>query len=205
MRAVLLVSFVTAPLLSFVPAPLPSAPAQTTVVRIRIETEVGDIVAELFPDRAPATVANFLKYVDAGHYHGGSFYRAVRPDNQPDSPVKIEVIQGGVHPWRQDSPFPQTALERTSVTGLMHRDGALSMARGKPDTATSQFFICIGDQPELDFGGKRNADGQGFAAFGQVIEGMDVVRRIQASRAEGQGIMPPIRILKIVRVPSPEG
>ena len=95
--------------------------------------------------------------------------------------------------------FPPIALERTSAIGLLHRDGTLSMARNEPDTATSDFFICIGDQPSLDFGGKRNPDGQGFAAFGRVVKGMDVVRKIQAAPAQEQTLTPPVRILKISR------
>jgi len=91
-------------------------------------------------------------------------------------------------------------LERTSVTGLRHVDGTLSMARGGPDSATSSFFICIGDQPALDFGGHRNLDGQGFAAFGRVTRGMDVVKKIQASPAEAQRLTPPVIITRIVRI-----
>jgi peptidyl-prolyl cis-trans isomerase A (cyclophilin A) len=84
---------------------------------------------------------------------------------------------------------------------LKHKDGTISMARDGPDTATSDFFICLGDQPELDFGGKRNPDGQGFAAFGRVVNGMDVVRKIQAAPAEGQALKPPVKVLKATRVP----
>ena len=168
-------------------------------VSIRIETEAGNIVAELYPDKAPATVANFLRYVDGGFFNGGCFMRTVRPDNE-QNPVKIQVIQAVVHPWKENNSFPPVALERTSVTGIRHVDGAISMARSEPNSATSSFFICIGDQPELDFGGKRNPDGQGFAAFGRVTQGMDVVRRIQMSPAEGQALVPLVRILSIVRV-----
>lgn len=169
-------------------------PADTLLVRI--ETEVGDIVVRLAPE-APATTANFLAYVRAGHYDGGSFFRTVRADNQEAAPVRIDVVQADVHPWWANFARPPIALERTRETGLRHRDGTLSMARGGPDTATSSFFICVGDQPELDFGGRRNPDGQGFAAFGQVIEGMEVVRRIHAMRARGQAIEPPVRILRV--------
>jgi peptidyl-prolyl cis-trans isomerase A (cyclophilin A) len=168
-------------------------------VSVRIETEAGNMVAELYPDRAPATVGNFLRYVDAGFFNGGCFMRTVRPDNE-QNPVKIEVIQAIVHPWKENNSFPAIALERTSVTGVRHVDGAMSMARGEPNTATSSFFICIGDQPELDFGGKRNPDGQGFAAFGRVTRGMEVVRRIQNSPAEGQALVPLVRIISISRV-----
>ena len=115
--------------------------------------------------------------------------------------VKIEVIQASANPAKSRAGFPPIKLERTRDTGLKHLDGTLSMARNGPDTATSDFFICIGDQPELDFGGKRNPDGQGFAAFGRVVKGMDVVRKIQRSPAEGQTLKPPVKILSVVRKP----
>ena len=170
---------------------------------IRIHTDLGVIEAELHADQAPRSVENFLKYVEAGHYTGGQFHRTVRlhPDNQPNNPVKIEVIQGGVNPEFSEKDRPAIALERTRDTGLKHLDCTLSMARAGPDTATSDFFICLGDQPELDFGGKRNPDGQGFAAFGRVTKGMDIVKKIQTAPADGQKLTPPVRILKIERVP----
>jgi peptidyl-prolyl cis-trans isomerase A (cyclophilin A) len=168
-------------------------------VSVRIETEAGNIIAELYPDKAPATVANFLRYVDGGLFNGGCFMRTVRPDNE-QNPVKIQVIQAVVHPWKENNSFPPIALERTNVTGIRHVDGAISMARSEPNSATSSFFICIGDQPELDFGGKRNQDGQGFAAFGRVTQGMNVVREIQMSPAEGQALVPLVRINSIVRI-----
>jgi peptidyl-prolyl cis-trans isomerase A (cyclophilin A) len=121
--------------------------------------------------------------------------------NQQDNPVKIEVIQAGVSAAHADDGFPPIPLERTSVTGLQHTDGTISMARGQPDSATSGWFICINDQPALDFGGARNPDGQGFAAFGRVVQGMDVVRKIQqAPNAEAQRLTPPIRIVKAARI-----
>lgn len=147
-----------------------------------LKTSVGEIRFELYPEKAPKTVANFLKYVDGGHFEGGSFYRVVRIDNQERNTVKIEVIQGGLLESETSIKYDPIALERTNVTGLRHRDGTLSMARSDPDSATSEFFICINDQPSLDFGGKRNPDGQGFAAFGRVIEGMDIVRKIQRTK-----------------------
>lgn len=171
--------------------------------QLRLTTELGAIEVELFADQAPVTVANFLKYVDAGRYTDGVFHRTVKlnPDNQPGNAVKIEVIQGGVNPKLSDEDWPAIALERTRDTGLKHLDGTLSMARAGPDTATSDFFICIDDQPELDFGGKRNPDGQGFAAFGRVTKGLDIIKEIQTSPAEGQKLTPPVRILKIERLP----
>ena len=164
-------------------------------VRVLFHTELGDIVMELDAAHAPITTANFLKYVNAGMYNGGEFHRTVTLENQPQNNVKIQVIQGGIPADREKDAFAPIALERTSQTGLKHKDGTISMARDIPDSAISDFFICIGDQPELDFGGKRNPDGQGFAAFGKVIRGMDIVRKIQSSSAEGQKLTPPIKIL----------
>ncbi len=143
-------------------------------------------------------MANFLRYVDAGRYAGGRFHRAVTPANQPDSPVKIEVIQAGPKPGAEE--FPPVPLERTRDTGLRHTDGAVSMARDEPDTATGDFFVCVGNQPELDFGGKRNPDGQGFAAFGTVTKGMAVVRAIQKAKADGQTLSPAVEIMRAERM-----
>jgi peptidyl-prolyl cis-trans isomerase A (cyclophilin A) len=170
-------------------------------VRVLIETDKGDIEIELDAAKAPNTVANFLKYVDGKHYDGGKFHRTVTPDNQPDNKVKIEVVQAGINPDKTKDEFKAIKLERTKDTGLKHKDGTISMARDGPDTATSDFFLCIGDQPELDFGGKRNPDGQGFAAFGRVTKGADVVKKIQASAAKDQTLTPAITIKKIARVP----
>ena len=187
-----------------------SAHTQTTSppLRVRVQTELGDIVVEVDQARAPVTASNFLKYVDAGHYDGGTWHRTVKMDNQPESTVKIEVIQAGVNPAQSKSGFPAIALERTSTTGITHKDGVISMARGTPDSATSGWFICINDQPSLDFGGMRNPDGQGFAAFGKVVSGMEVVRKIQmapssttrVTNPEAQKLTPPIKILKVARV-----
>ena len=169
-----------------------------SVVTIVIKTELGDIQAELYLKKAPVTCANFLKYVSLCGDRGGTFYRTVTMDNQPDSKVKIEVIQGGFNLEGFDTaqiiPIP---LERTSKTGLSHKNGTLSMARSDPDSGSTEFFICIGDQPSLDYGGMRNPDGQGFAAFGRVIQGMDIVKKIQTSSAIGQSLTPPTRIIKI--------
>ena len=176
-------------------------PAAQGPVRVLVHTELGDIVLEVDTKAAPNTATNFLRYLDAGHYDGGSFHRTVKMDNQPDSPVKIEVIQAGVSESRAKEGFPPILLERTSVTGLRHTDGAISMARGQADSATSGWFICINNQPSLDFGGARNPDGQGFAAFGRVVQGMDVVRKIQgAANTDAQRLTPPIKILKAARI-----
>ena len=205
------VSFVLGALIAIaIGAQVASAQTSSGIVRVRVQTELGDIIVEVDCKRAPITAANFLKYVDAGHYDGGTWHRTVKMDNQPESPVKIEVIQAGVNPDKAKDGFPPIPLERTSVTGILHKDATVSMARGAPDSATSGWFICINDQPELDFGGKRNPDGQGFAAFGRVVAGMDVVRKIQmapsssnrTSNTEAQRLTPAIKIVKVTRVAS---
>ena len=180
--------------------------AQSPVV-VTIETEMGSIGVQLEPARAPITVANFLRYVDAGLYDGGRFHRAVTLTNQTRQDVKIEVIQGGrsQDSVKQQRGFGAIALERTSNTGLKHVDGTISMARGTAaDSAVSDFFICVNDQPTLDHGGARSADSQGFAAFGRVISGMEIVRKIQQSPADAkERLTPPIKIVRIVRRAGP--
>jgi cyclophilin family peptidyl-prolyl cis-trans isomerase len=168
--------------------------------RVQIDTALGNITVELDAVHAPRTTANFLRYVLDGFYSDGRFYRVVTEDNQPNEAVKIEVVQAGASVEREDESYDPIVLERTSETGLRHLDGAISMARSGPDTATHSFFICVGDQPELDFGGRRNPDGQGFAAFGWVVEGMDLVREIHAMPADGQSLDPPLSIQRAVRV-----
>ena len=189
-------------------------------IAVAIETPLGEIVVRL-DAAAPITVANFLHYVDGGFYDGGRFHRTVRLDNQsnallhkadadlglasgpgaamPNDAISIEVIQGGINPERKAEQAAPISLERTSETGLRHHDGTISMARTTIDSAISDFFICINDQPGLDFGGLRNVDGQGFAAFGQVTSGMEVVRAIQFSPSDGQSLSPVIPINRVVR------
>ena len=166
---------------------------------VLIKTDLGEIVVEVDQQHAPVTAANFLHYVDAKRYDGGRFHRTVTMANQPDKKIKIEVVQAGVNPKFEKDDFAPIRLERTYETELHHLDGTISMARDGADSATSDFFICIGDQLELDFRGKRNPDGQGFAAFGHVTRGMDVVRKIQMSKAKEQALAPPIRIDSISR------
>lgn len=160
-------------------------------VLVEMGTAAGRITLELYPEKAPVTVGNFLRYVNLGHYDGSAFYRVVRLDNQKPSDIPIQVIQGGLlgdmMSGRADaaeldmsSMLPPIPHETTKQTGIRHVDGTISMARFTPGSASSEFFITLGDNAALDFGGMRNPDGQGFAAFGRVIEGMDVVRKIQA-------------------------
>ena len=171
-------------------------------VRVKVQTEFGAFVIQVDPGVAPVTVANFLRYVDGGHLDGALVYRIVSLANQgPETAHKIEVVQWGMRlPEGREPPFPPIAHETTRTTGLKHRDGTVSMARAAPGTAASEFFICIGDQPELDFGGRRNPDGQGFAAFGQVVEGMDVVRTIHARALPQQFLEEPYPISSVRRL-----
>jgi peptidyl-prolyl cis-trans isomerase A (cyclophilin A) len=167
-------------------------------VTIIIRTELGDIYARLDLKKAPGTAQNFLRYIDSKMFDSTCFYRVVRLDNQPRDSLKIEVIQGGRYE-DEDKGFPPVPHETTEKTGIKHKDGTISMARSEPGSATSEFFICVGDQPELDFGGKRNPDGQGFAAFGKIIKGMDIVKKIHSGDPSGQYLEKPVLILEIVR------
>jgi peptidyl-prolyl cis-trans isomerase A (cyclophilin A) len=181
-------------------------------IRVQMDTSAGSMTLELYPEAAPLTVENFLRYVDGHYYDEGTFYRVVRPDNQAQNTVKIEVIQGGLNPGEEDPIFAAIEHESTQTTGIRHLDGTLSIARLEPGSATSEFFICINDQPELDFGGQRNPDGQGFAAFGKVTSGMEVARKIQSMATDqatteleytsGQILLEPVRIERVFRLES---
>ncbi|MBL7113743.1 MAG: peptidylprolyl isomerase [Bacteroidales bacterium] len=167
--------------------------------RVIIKTEMGDIVVELYPEKAPVTVENFLRYVDEERYGGATFYRVVRDDNQLNDSIRIDVIQGGLFDDDAEG-LPPIAHETTAQTGILHKDGVISMARWHPGTATDDFFICVGDQPGLDFGGERNPDVQGFAAFGKVVEGMETVLKIHSIEAPSQYLDPQVEILEIARI-----
>ena len=175
------------------------------IINVTLQTTVGTIHIELYSEKAPISVANFLRYADDGYFNNTSFYRAVRYENDNGSP-KIEVIQGGIGDGKRA--YPMIRHESTNISGLKHLDGTLSMSRGAVDTATSDFFICIGDQSGLDYGASRNSDGLGFAAFGRVTSGMDIVRKIHQmpsdkltdnSYVKGQLINNPIIIKTIQR------
>lgn len=181
--------------------------AQKPLPQVIFETELGNITMEIDVVKAPITGENFLKYVDAKFYDGGVINRSVRPDNTVRKDVEIQVIQFQIDPARRPEQFPSIRMESTKETGLSHISGALSMARNGPDTATASFSIPIGAQPEMNFGGKRNADGQGFAVFGRVIGGMDVVEKIHKSPTGATGpyrtetLDPPIKVLRAYRKP----
>ena len=163
--------------------------------RVVLETDAGRMVVELELERAPLTVCNFLSYVTDGDYEAGSFFRTVVSATN-DNPNPIDVIQAATPRGSDDDLRPPIPLERTRDTGLSHTAGAISMARDGPDTATSSFFIVTHDTPSLDFGGGRNPDGQGFAAFGRLVEGLDVARRIQLSPADAEEQLTPAVMIR---------
>ncbi|MEL7563417.1 MAG: peptidylprolyl isomerase [Dehalobacterium sp.] len=190
------------------------------MTRVYILTELGEIIVEVFESQAPRTSSHFLKYVDEGYYNGATFYRTVRSaDNQPQNKVKIDVIEGGYYneyydqalkvdmvegkPYDESKgrlgPHPRIMLEPTSETGIKHLDGTVTLGRTTPEMVDDSLVICIGDQPELDAGGRRHEDGLGFPAFGRVVEGMDLVRCIYGMNAEGQKLIPEVKIFSMVR------
>jgi peptidyl-prolyl cis-trans isomerase A (cyclophilin A) len=162
--------------------------------RVRIETALGDLEIELSEREAPASAGYFLADVRAGLYDGSSFFRIVTLSNQSaEKHRRIAVIQGGLRHEREDMP-PVIAHETTAMTGLRHLKGTVSLARLAPGAVYHSFFICLRDEPVLDFGGARNPDGQGFAAFGRVAAGFDVVQAIYARAEAGEYLQNQIAI-----------
>ncbi|HEY2728245.1 MAG TPA: peptidylprolyl isomerase [Parafilimonas sp.] len=156
---------------------------------VLIETKFGDIEVELYPQQAPKTVAAFLSYIDSGYYNNATFYRVLRDDEQPSDAPKAELIQGGIWQtnYKLSASIPGIVHETTQQTKILHTDGTISLARQAPGTANTEFFICVGDQPGFNYGGANNPDGQGYAAFGRVVKGMDVVRSIyNAPETDGE-------------------
>ena len=171
--------------------------------KVVISTNHGKITVELEDRRAPLTSANFLRYVDAAAYDGGSFFRAARP---PGHPTEGQIV-GAANP--KNHPFPGIAHEPTTQTGLRHLTGTLSLGRFEPGSATSNFFICASPEPYLDAHPGAPGDNLGYAAFGQVISGMAVVRKILASptsakskfaEQKGEWLNPPIPIFSMRRL-----
>jgi len=169
---------------------------------IEIQTNQGDIEIELYPLQAPKTVAAFLSYIDSGYYNNSNFYRVLNDENQPSNAPKTELIQGGI--WRTKNKIaaslPGIPHETTQQTKILHTDGVISLARTTPGTASTEFFIYIGNQPGLDYGGENIADKQGYATFGKVVKGMDVVRKIYRQNENDQYFDPPVAIFNIVRL-----
>lgn len=165
---------------------------------VTLETILGAFTLELFGQQAPLTTSNFLAYVDSGRYDGSSIFRIVNPSNQqPEDPVRISVVHGGTRPLAASN-LPMIELESTLQTGLSHRHGSVSLGRDEANSAEGDFFICIGDQPHFDHGGARHPDGLGFAAFGRVCAGMEVVEAIW-SHAGAQEYLSPEAEIAIVR------
>jgi peptidyl-prolyl cis-trans isomerase A (cyclophilin A) len=167
-----------------------------------IETKFGEIEIELYPDKAPKTVGAFLSYVDSGFYKNTTFYRVLKEENQPSASFKSELIQGGMwHTnYKKGISLPGIPHEPTKQTSILHTNGTISLARTSPGTASSEFFICIGDQPAYDYGGVANADKQGYAAFGKVIKGMDVVKKIHQQPDYEESFDKPVEIFNIKRL-----
>jgi len=182
-----------------------AALAQAAPARVVVETAAGSITFELYGDKAPITVANFLRYVDEKRFDGAEFYRTVRPEAMPQA----GLLQGGCHgdPKRL---LPPIAHESTNQTGLRHRIGTLSMPRRELGTADGEFFICLEDAPWYDVNPIKPGDNLGYAAFGQVVEGLDVVRAIHAMPTSptegadygmaGQILDPPVKFISVKRV-----
>lgn len=173
-----------------------------TGIQVVIETRFGDIEAELYPEKAPATVAAFLRNVDAGYYQNTSFYRILRDDNQVTGTLHSHLVQGGLWQTKPElvQRLPLIPHEPTNKTGLHHVAGALSMARNAPGTASSEFFICLKEEPGFDYGGENNPDGAGYAVFGKVISGMETVEKIYRQPEQEQQFTPPVLIVDIKRL-----
>jgi peptidyl-prolyl cis-trans isomerase A (cyclophilin A) len=168
------------------------------MAKVRIETGLGAMVVEVFEDRAPASAAYFLADVRAGLFDGASFFRIVTLTNQSAEPHRrIAVIQGGLIHESTDLP-PVIPHETTAMTGVKHLKGTVSLARFAPGAVYHSFFICLRDEPALDFGGARHPDGQGFAAFGRVVEGFEMVERIFARGEADEYVKDALRIERVV-------
>lgn len=175
-----------------------SDPATPHVI---IRTAAGDIEVELYLRQAPKTAGAFLSYVDSGFYKNAFFYRVLNEDNQVTGAAISNLIQGGI--WKTNHAkavsVPGVPHETTRETHILHTNGVISLARDKPGTGTTEFFICVGDQPGFDYGGENNPDGQGYAAFGKVVAGMDVVRAIYQRPENNQVFTPAVPIYSISR------
>jgi peptidyl-prolyl cis-trans isomerase A (cyclophilin A) len=167
---------------------------------VQIQTRSGDIEVELFPANAPKSVAAFLSYIDSGYYKNASFYRALNADNQPTGNAETALLQGGIWKTKHGLKIPGIPHESTAQTKLTHTDGTISLARQEPGTANTEFFICIGDQKGFDYGGTNNPDGQGYAAFGRVVGGMDIVKQFYTQPTNGDRLEQPVEILNIARL-----
>ncbi|KAF0243169.1 MAG: cyclophilin type peptidyl-prolyl cis-trans isomerase [Chitinophagaceae bacterium] len=168
---------------------------------IVIETEFGEIEITLYADKAPITAKAFLSYVEADYYDHAQFYRVLHFDNQPSNAPKSLLIQGGIWKtnYKQAIAVKGIPHESTQVTGIKHKTGVISLARAEPGTAGTEFFICMDDEPGLDFGGENVSDKLGYAAFGKVTKGMNIVKKIYGKKERNQYFEPPITIFSIYK------
>lgn len=169
---------------------------------IKIKTNYGNIYVELFPDKAPITANAFLNFVDSGYFKNTSFYRVMKKEDQAMNVFKIDLIQGGL--WQTDNKrqlsIPGIEHESTKKTGLLHKRGSFSLARAELGTASTEFFICLEDEPVYDYGGGASPEGEGFAVFGKVVKGLQVARKIHENPDNNTIFKRPIKIINIVRV-----
>lgn len=180
-----------------------SEPVKYDKPTIDIQTYYGDIIVELYPEKAPKTVTAFLSYVDSGFYENTSFYRVLKKEDQPSNVAKTQLIQGGL--WqtniKKQQTIPGIPLETTEQTGLLHKEGVISLARNEePNSGNTEFFICLDDQPDYDYGGDASPDKKGYVTFGKVIKGMEFVRQIQKQPDFETNLRPPIKIINIIRL-----
>lgn len=177
------------------------SPEKTGLPHVIIETGYGEIEIELYTDKAPLTSNAFLRYIDSGYYDQSNFYRVLNMYNQPSNAPKAFLIQGGI--WKSNNDLAQSLPgiphESTKQTGILHKEGTISMARNEPGSAGPEFFIMVEEETGFDFGGENMEDGLGFAAFGSVVKGMPIVRKIHDLKEVNQYLQPPVYIHKIRR------
>jgi peptidyl-prolyl cis-trans isomerase A (cyclophilin A) len=167
-----------------------------TLPRVLVETALGAFTVVVHVDKAPLSAATFLAFVRSGHLDGSSVFRILNDRNQPEDEHKIHTVQWGWYERKDNSlPGNRPAHEPTSVTGLRHLRGTMSMARRASGIPGSEYFIILRDEPELDFGGRRNPDGQGFAAFAQIVDGFDTLERLHACGEDGQFLKKPVPVV----------
>lgn len=170
---------------------------------IDIQTYYGDIIVELYPEKAPKTVAAFLSYVDSGYFKNTSFYRVLKKEDQAMNVDKAELIQGGLWQtnYKLQKTIPGIPLETTKQTGILHKEGVISLARNEdPNSGNTEFFITLDDEPDYDYGGDASPDKQGYTTFGKVIGGMQYVKQIHQQPDFETNFRPPIKIINIKRL-----
>jgi len=170
---------------------------------IDIQTYFGDIIVELYPEKAPKTVAGFLSFVDSGYFKNTSFYRILTKDDESMNAAKTNLIQGGL--WQTklklQQKLPGIPLETTKQTGILHKAGIISLARGvEENSGNTEFFICLDSEPDYDYGGDASPDKKGYATFGKVISGMKYVKQIHQQPEFETNFLPPIKIINIKRL-----